>query len=287
MLAVFNRWRYLLGVIAVLLPCSAGFADFVNGDFETGTFSGWTLDHGLWLGDDSYFEGTDAEYPPPIKSAIMTPGTDPNTNNVLNMVYAGNYAARVNDQYPQFDYSSLSQTVTDWQHNDISFAWAAVLENPAGAPGTVGEVGAIHDSDETPRFSLQLVDDTRLAFDLANSLPTTDSVLKDVSFDVYNADQFVDWHTGASVIGHSGVDSQDPGVWMYSSWQSESVDTSQRIGDTFTLTVLATDCGEGGHAGYAYVDDFGYSTPEISPVLLLTSVLPIVGWRLRRRRKTA
>jgi len=38
------------------------------------------------------------------------------------------------------------------------------------------------------------------------------------------------------------------------------------IGHDLTLTMLASDCGAGGHGGYAYLDGFGAAPPPPGPV---------------------
>jgi hypothetical protein len=49
--------------------------------------------------------------------------------------------------------------------------------------------------------------------------------------------------------------------WYYTDWQVQSLDVSKFSGDTFTLSLLASDCPYGGHAGYVYLDGFGAVLP--------------------------
>lgn len=59
----------------------------------------------------------------------MTPGPDPIVGTLLNRVYNGGYAARINDWYNNYSVSVISQTVTNYTDPHIYFAWAAVLES--------------------------------------------------------------------------------------------------------------------------------------------------------------
>lgn len=77
----------------------------------------------------------------------MTPGPDPIVGTLLNRVYNGGHAARINDWYNNYSVSVISQTVTNYTDPHIYFAWAAVLESS-------------HYSTDSDNFTLKLTDDT-------------------------------------------------------------------------------------------------------------------------------
>ena len=258
---------------------------FVNPGFEAGSFSGWTIGGGTWEENSSTGAVT---YTPnasvgEAKSGVVTgSGTDANTGGVLQEVFAGSHAARVNNSDSNYHYSTISQQVANWTNdplngNKLYFSWAAVLEEPSNE----------HPESAAPHFEISVFD---------NSHGTS---LYDVAFNVYDASQFgVGWHTGAS----SGS-----GNWMYSYWVPVALDMSSASGDNITLSVSAYDCGWGGHGGYAYVDAFGTAptqpnegvlyqgtidgsssggTPEASPLVLLGACLPFAAaYRHKRRRR--
>ena len=255
-----------LPVLLIGFSTTAAFADFANGDFESGTLASWTPDGGLW-GDGGNTSGD------PSRVAINTSGLDPRTNNILNMVFQGKYAAQVNDYSNAFHWSSMTQTLSLWPSNTVNFAWAAVLNEPQPPD-------AVHLRTQTPHFSILLTDDTK-------SL-----TLYDVAFDVYNPPPLSGgWHLGATAVP-GALDNPAynvAGVWRYCDWQVQSIDTSAYVGDTLTLTVKAFDCSLGGHGGYAYVDGFGEKPPVPNPVpepstlLLLTLAIPAISLKLRKR----
>jgi len=247
-----------MAVLVILsLSVSPVFAGtFTNGGFENGDFSGWTQGAGYWYGGwpmdpSNYLPGGSNFDISANASAIVSLGLDPNTGGHLNMVYNGNYAARVNDSYQNYSASVISQSVSNYTNPFIYFAWAAVLESSHGAT----------DSDN---FTLQLIDET------------TSNVLYAVTYDSYdNGPIFTKYVNGYR-------------TWFYTDWQVQKLDVSALQGHDFTLTLLGSDCPYGGHAGYVYLDGFGSttpppSTPEPSTLIMLGS--GVIGLASVLRRK--
>lgn len=242
--------KKLLYVAALSLLVSPAWADsFVNGGFESGDFTGWTQDGGRYNWGGSYSYTGD-----PGKSAVVSAGLDPYTGNNLNMVYSGNYSARVNNYDWNYHFSTISQTVNDWSDTSIYFAYAAVLEDP-------GHAYAGH-------MRVSLFDET------------TGNYLYDTYFDYYTAD---------TVLGAAQWNTY--GNWGYTNWQVVQLDTSAVQGHDLTLTLLASDCGAGGHGGYAYLDGFGAAppppgVPEPTTMLLFgTGLAGLAAVGRRRARK--
>ena len=218
-----------------LMTTAAMASTFVNGGFENGNLTGWTQGGGYWssgwpLDPSSYLPSGSQYSPSYMTNTIVTPGLDPLTGGHLNEVYSGNYAVRVNDSNNNYSVSVISQTVNNYTDPNIYFAWAAVLEGSHGPT----------DSDN---FTLQLMDVTK---SIALYNVTWDSA------DASTANLFAD---------HKDLSGND---WYYTSWQVENLDVSAYQGDTFTLSLLGSDCPYGGHAGYVYLDGFGNVLPPPS-----------------------
>ena len=171
----------------------------------------------------------------PANNTIMSGGLDPITG--LSTVYNGNYSVRVNDSYNNYSVSTLRQSVTGYADNHMYFQWQAVLQGSHG----------LTDSDY---FSLTLKDDT----------------------------------TNLNVVSIAYSSASAPGTftnigngWFTNGWTTEDIDLQAMglLSHDFTLSLLASDCPYGGHAGYVYLDGFapvivppGSAVPEPATMLL-------------------
>ena len=246
-----------VAVASVLTSAAASAATFTNGGFETGTLAGWTGGGGTW--------NNAVALPPPVNPAlynggpatntIMTGGVDPITG--ASRVYAGANSVRVNDAVNNYSVSTLRQTVTNYTDTDIFFAWNAVLE-------------ASHGTGDSDYFSLTLVDNT------------TNTTLVSRAYS----------SAGAIGAGTTGVTWTQFGSWFTSGWTVESIDLAAlgAVGHNFTLTLLASDCPYGGHAGYVYLDGFGAVRPPAGvpePASLALLGVGLAGLGFARRKKSA
>lgn len=235
------KLRILL-LISLLFVSATAQADFINGGFETGDTTGWTLNGGSYYGSYGGYNYTGD----PGLTSVVGQGFDPITG--LPTVYNGNNAIRVNNFQYNYPFSSISQTLT-WTDPIINFVWAAVLEEPTN----------LHPIIDEPQFSILLHDDT------------TNMDLYNISFStVQQATLF------PNLMQTSNVDPNwNGGQWYYTPWMNITLDTSQNIGHSLTLTVIAAACGWGGHGGYAYVDAISNSTlppnPGVNPATGITT----------------
>lgn len=244
-----------IAICAAVAAGSVHAAGFTNGGFEDGDLGGWNQGGGSWYGTPALPVPASNYAGGPSNNTLMTAGTDPISG--ANTVYNGNYSVRVNDRSNDYSVSTIDQSVTNYTDTDIYFQWNAVLE-------------ASHGLTDSDYFSLTLHDDT----------------------------------TGTDVLTRSYSSASAPGVfinlnngWYSSGWQLEHIDLTTAgaggtslVGNDFTLTLLASDCPYGGHAGYTYLDGFAPiivppGAPEPGSLALLG--LGLAGLAVSRRRNSA
>ena len=218
-------------------------AVFVNGDFEDGGLSGWTV---------STYRNLGITYPPSTRADLMlqSGGTvktkvingAPETvvpagltaANSLRVPKYGRNAAVVNELGSGYNANSLLQqfTVTsaDVDPSDnkvhVRFALAPVLQSGG------------HPPNQQPYFWVTLRNITRAT-----------TLYADFNF----AEQ-------------SGVPWQLTGSIYFTDWQSFDIapgNVALTVGDTIELEVIAAGCSQSGHWGEVYVDGFGAFLPGL------------------------
>ena len=205
-------------------------ADFVNGGFETGDFTGWQQGGGTWSGSPALPLNPSSYNGGSPTNTIVGNGTDANTGGALSTVFNGNYSARANDANNNRSVSTIYQSVTNYSSDKIYFAWAAVLQ-------------ASHTFSDSDNFGIKLVDDT------------THTTLVDIQYNSANAPVGLFNIYQAPDVDLGGGNFFTPAKIYYTNWQPSVIDVA--AGHDYTLSLLASDCPYGGHWGYAYLDSFG------------------------------
>jgi len=171
-----------------------------------------------WTHETHTWQNSTPDSYKPEKSDIESNGTDPIEPTIVK-TYVGNYSARINNQDNSYHISSASQsaTVPSVTNPQLKFYWAAVLEDPQ------------HDAAHQPYVDIKVTDDTAGTTLYYKHFYTNDP-------------QYSGW---IPALG---------GSWKVIPWQVVNIDVSNAIGNQITITVLAADCGYGGHGGYVYLD---------------------------------
>lgn len=249
----------LLLTAGLILLASPAFALFLNGGFEDGTTSNWTLEGGHTQGSGGVGgveEVVWTAYDTPIVYVLDSTHDDP--NSTLDAPFYGDYMVQINNSGGSYDATRISQTGTVGSEDlssdgnyHLYFSWGAVLNNPAG-----------HPTEDQPFFDIDV---------LVNGTS------------VYN--EYLAGNQGAAAGWTSDVSS-----WWYN---MATVDLDfLSLGDTVSVLLTAVDCGWGAHGGYAFLDGFGSTyippigdpdpVPEPGTILLLGAGL--IGLAIGRKK---
>lgn len=144
----------------------------------------------------------------------------------LAIVFNSLYALRINNWDYNYHASSASQTATipNVAAPEIRFAWAAVLEDPQ------------HDRANQPYVEI-------LVFD------------EDAQKVIFRKHFFSGDPSYSGWVPMTSSYTPTYTLWNIIPWQTMVVDVSSAVGHKVKVRVSASDCGYGGHGGYAYLDD--------------------------------
>lgn len=196
------------------------FSQCENADFEYGNFTNWTGRRGfccpIVLPTNGITNG---------RQTIMTQGIDPNSCGGLNMVYQGNFSARLGNSSTGSRAESLRYSFVITPNNTmIQYAYAVVLQDPG------------HLAGEQPRFQ------SRVRTQNGSIIPCTE-------YTVTAGPNLPNFNYCA------GIDQDgNPTNIAWSNWVVVSLDLSSYIGQTVSLEFETGDCDLGAHFGYAYID---------------------------------
>jgi hypothetical protein len=233
--------KILFFALIVCLAAPAAWAGtFVNGGFEDGNTNGWVAGGGYW--SSPYNPGSVTDYLPGGSRYDMS----------------GNRSAIVT---PGLDPISGTKMVIEGNYalrvNDSSpnyhvSAISQTVQNYTGSHiyfGWNAILESSHGIGDSDYFALKLTDDTK------------GITLYSQSFD------------SASTPGYF----KSAGNWFYSDWQNVDLDVTKYAGDTFTLSLLGSDCPYSGHGGYVYLDGFNNEAPPVTNAVPEPATMLMLG----------
>jgi hypothetical protein len=220
-----------------------------NGDFEDGNLNGFILESSDASTGDGYNGGhcdwdpTSIMYTPEFEgfnedNFLIVDDAEQDSITGFDMVHGGNFAVKLNSAkpletallgnnlcYPYKGVQKLSKKIVlESTGEELSLYFALVLE----------EAGHIAVEDQPIFIALARAENGTVLDKICNV------AIPGPFFDEYETENDAD-------CPHNTVLGKD--------WDCESLEVSGDIGDTITLEIYVTDCGAGGHFGYAYVDD--------------------------------
>jgi hypothetical protein len=207
----------LITVLYLISANPAHAAFITNGDFEDGTLSGWTVTLGGY--------GSTA--------LAKVPGPAPSSNNALNMVHYGNYAAQLYSSSGSSNHTNLARI----ERNELV---------PAGFTNLVMWFAAVLSGVHYIGGEAYNTD-TNVMLEILNGA----TVIYNQRFSFY--DNF------DALLPGDMIDTNGP--FKYLPWTKITVPLAAYVGSTLTIRYTAVNCGYTAHYCWGYIDDFDFEQP--------------------------
>ena len=212
-----QKFKNIIILIILTLCGLISIAQCPNANFEFGNFTNWTGRRGTCCPINLPFVGIF-----PGRQTIVSAGIDPNTCGGLNIVYDGNFSARLGNNQNNARAEGLYYTFTVSPATTlVQYAYAVVLQDPG------------HSDGDQPRFQ------SRVRLSNGTVIPCTEYMV--------TAGPNIPGFNYCTIPGN-------PTPIAWSNWRVVSLDLSGYVGQSVTLEFETGDCDLGGHYGYAYID---------------------------------
>jgi len=153
------------------------------------------------------------------RHTIMTGGTDPKTNNLLNVLPPGaTRSARLGNSNVNYEAERLRYTLTVTPQNSLFiYKYAVVLEDPG------------HSASDQPKFNIRVLNSSGNLIDPVCG--------------------FYSVVSSGSIPGFQSA----PGSVRWKNWTTVGLNLTPYMGQTITIEYTTYDCNQGAHFGYAYL----------------------------------
>jgi uncharacterized repeat protein (TIGR01451 family) len=225
--------------VGTLWAVAAAHAGVVNGNFETGDFTGWTVTNyrntGIAIFPPTQKSDLDLKSPltvpvtQVVSTASGTPANAPDApGGAVTIPFQGSYSARINARGNNNRASGIQQSAL-MALGDVDPVDGKVHLRMAVAP-------VIQDGGHTPAQQAYFYVEVR------------------------NATKGTRLFYTFNFAAQPGVPWQTVGGYQYTGWQAIDVAPGNGmldVGDTVEVEVIAAGCAQGGHSGEVYVDSIG------------------------------
>lgn len=213
---LFKRWEFETNLRWMApLPPQAAC---VNGNMELGNFMNWQA----LAGSNTQASGLSLGSSVPLPgrhSLVVGSGTDPIVSSIP-LVLSGSYSMQLGNAVGGSQAEGLTFTfpVTSANQN-FTFSYAMIMEDFG------------HQPQDQPFFMYEV----RTA---------SGSVVKTVRRVASASDPYF-----------RSLTTPNGNTTVYKNWDCDAIDLKAYVGQTMTITFTTGDCRQGGHFGYAYIDD--------------------------------
>ena len=217
-----KKMKGLLNNILLILVFSSTVTaqNCPNSDFSQGNFLNWIGTTGT-----VFSMGSPYDVPGFVAgqhTIFATSQPDPNTGGVISTIPSGAVSScQLGNDINGYGAESMTYSMTvDMSNRLFIYEYAMVLQDPISSPHTISE---------KPRFIVKTMDN------LGQIIPGNCSF-----YETYGGDPNNDFSYFTNEI-------------TYSVWKKVAIDLSDYLGFNIQIQFTTTDCGLGGHWGYAYI----------------------------------
>lgn len=226
-----KKTALVIALTSIGMIGSASAASFLNGGFENGDTSGWNTGSGYTNGNTAV-QVSPGVYAPANDPALYLPGGALYNAGPASITVTNSGTTDAITGLSTVKYGSHAVKVNDQVNNDSVNVITQTVSNYDGTSinfAWAAVLAGSHGVLDSDLFGLKITD------------LTSGSVLYNVEYSSAN--------NPFSTVNAFFY------TWYYNDWTEVSLNVTQ--GHDYEVSLIASDCPYGGHAGYVYLDGFG------------------------------